>query len=571
MNFRQLTYHYARPLWTWYLIGVFFLILVNYVAIEIPQIVKNITDALTTNQSIDKLESWALLVVGLGSLMLFIRAISRILVFWPGRKIEANLKQDLFSRLISLPQSFFFRHGMGDLISRMANDVNQIRVLYAFALLQLVNMILLIFLAMTKMISTSPLLTAASIFPLGLMIFITRYAMPKMQQYSKFNQEALGRLTNRVTEAFVNVHVIQANTAEKSFADLAHVENQSVFDSNMKLIVIRTLIFPLMGSLASLSLVITMLLGGYMAIDGKITVGDILAFNIYIGLLTFPLTALGIILGVYQRAKTALVRISEIQDTEPEVQPTHVVSPVANSVLLEVKNLNFEFEKAEEDSTRFKLENVSFKLEPQQHLGIFGPIGSGKSVLFDLITRIQSPQPGAIFLQGVDINDLSPQYLRRQIAYASQSVHLFSDTIRNNLTFGLDNVTQEELEAAAKKAQILNDIEKFEMGWETEVGEKGVRLSGGQKQRLALARILIRKPQIIILDDVLSAVDHTTEQLLIETIQKIECSVIIASHRASALEHCDQILILDKGKITKTGTFEQLSDIINSVSEGDRT
>jgi ATP-binding cassette subfamily B protein len=585
---RAYTVRYALPQWPFYLSGLVALAAVNLATLEIPQLAKRIINALgkegvetaTALAPADLADArqTALLIVGLGALLIVIRSLSRILIFWPGRRLEARTKTDLFSRILRLPEAFFLKHGLGDLISRLGNDVAQLRVFYAFGLLQILNLAFLLVFTISKMASVHATLTLLCLLPLVAMLGITKYAIPRMHHYSRENQDAIGDLTTKVTEAFVNVHVIQANAAAPTFTARADAENERVYATNVKLIAIRTVIFPLMTCLAGLSQLVVLFYGGREAIAGRLSVGDIMAFNVYIGLLSFPLTALGIILAVYQRAKTALDRIGEIEDAQVETARPVVTAgdrePVttAEAPLLEVRGLSFRFaalptateaaKAAAGDAplSPFSLEGIDLTVRPGQRIGLFGGIGSGKSTLFNLLTRLYEPPEATVFWRGRDVTTLEPRELRREVGYALQSVHLFSDTIRNNLAFGvLPPPPEEELQLAAAGAQILPEIEAFEHGWETEIGEKGVRLSGGQKQRLALARLFLRRPALLLLDDVLSAVDHKTERRLIEFIYGLGGAMIIASHRGAALRHCDEILILGDGRLRDRGKFAELA------------
>ena len=571
------TKRYAFPLWGWYLTGTVMLALVNILALEIPQLVKEIGNTLTSNGDLSQTTHIAYLIIGMGFTLLIVRALSRILIFWPGRNIETSLKGDMFKKTLALPQSILLKFGMGDLISRLANDVGQVRVLFAFGLLQFLNMIFLLIFTISKMGSVHLGLTIACIVPCSLMVFVIRIAGPHMHKYSKIQQKAVGRLTNKVTEAFVNVHVIQSNAAEKSFEKIAAIENNTVYTADIRLVFIRTTLFIMMPLFAAISQLVILVYGGSEAMKGNITVGDIMAFNIYIGLLMFPLTAMGFLIAIYQRAKTAIERIGEIDDAEIE---TTVASNATSSKewLLEVKNLSFKYPDmihqdevtgSTDKGTPFELKNVSFQIKAGERIGIFGSIGSGKSTLFNVITRLFDPPPGTVFWNGQDILSIDATALRRQIGYALQTVHLFSNTIRENLKFGLEDLTQDQLDEAAKNACVYDEIMGLDRNWETEIGEKGVRLSGGQKQRLALARIFIRTPSLLILDDVLSAVDHSTEQRLIKNMFAIGGSMLIASHRASSLKPCDKILILNDGQIADQGTFAQMADKYPDLEQED--
>lgn len=559
LTFGEYSRRFAWPMWRWYLGGFFLLAAVNLVNLQIPQLAKNVINDVTANVDMSGSKDLALAVIGLGILLIVIRSLSRIVIFWPGRRLETATKSHLFGKLLRLPETFFFRHGMGDLISRLANDVGQLRAFYAFGLLQFLNVIFLLVFTIVRMVTVHSTLTFLSLLPLLIMFAVMRIAMPRMHTSSRENQKAMGELTNRVTEAFVNVQVIQANAAEGSFVERAERENERVYVTNMKLVFIRMAIFPLMSCLAGISQLIVLGYGGHEVIQGRLSVGDILAFNVYIGLLTFPLSAMGMILSLYQRAKTAIERIGAIDHAEPERCEISGGKPQP-SPLLEIRDLSFAFSTPDGSVGTKCLNGISLQLTPGRRIGLFGKVGSGKSTLFNLVTRLYDPPANSVFLSGQDVLAIEPGTLRSRVGYAMQQVHLFSLSIRENLAFGIEpEPPQEELIKAAKAAQILGEIEGFEETWATEIGEKGLRLSGGQKQRLALARLFLRRPEILLLDDVLSAVDQNTEKKLLDHIYSLGCAMMIASHRGSALKRCDEILVLAEGNVLARGTFAELA------------
>ena len=547
---------FAVPLWPWYLVGIIFLAATNFITLEIPQLAKQIVNSLEL-ETIDKgtLEFVALSIVFLGFLQIAARSLSRILIFWPGRKLEATSKLALFSKTMTLPQKFIEGFGMGDLISRLSNDLSQVRVFFAFAVLQIMNLLFLSVLTLYKMLSVHVTLTVLCLTPIFIMILMTQFVLPRLTKFSRENQQAVGRLTNRVTEAFNHVHVIQANHAEEAFCDRIDKENRDVYATNMKLIIFRTLFFPLLTSLTGVSQVAVLSFGGLAVYNGNLTVGDLLAFNIYLAYLAFPLTSLGIVISIYQRSKTALERLSPL-DEEPSQQGSinFDSSSKKESLILNIDNLDYAFD------TEKVLDGITLKVKTGERIGICGSVGSGKSTLFNLLTRVYEPPPGKITLFNHPIEDMEPRDLRNKVAYALQSAQLFSQSIAHNLSFGIDpQPSQADLEKAAKQACILDDIVHLKEGWETQIGEKGVRLSGGQKQRLALARLFIRDPEILLLDDVLSAVDNQTEAELIQYINESGKTALIASHRTSVLKSCDRVLLLDKGKIIDEGKFDDLA------------
>lgn len=557
VSLRRFTRLFAVELWPWYLGGTIFLAITNIISLEIPQLAKEVVNALQNQLGSDDghLTRVALAIIGLGLTQIIVRSFSRILIFWPGRKLEATSKSYLFARALQLPQTFYDRFGMGDLISRLSNDLGQLRIFYAFAVLQVLNLIFISVFTLYKMLSVHPQLTMVALSPILVMLVITRYVMPQLQKFTKKNQEAIGTLTNRVTESFTNIHVIQSNAAERSFHRLIEAENQKVFDSDMKVLLLRTLFFPLISSMTGLAQLIVLFLGGRLVVRGELSVGDILAFNIYLSYMAFPLTSIGIIISIYQRSKTALERLEPLF-VEPQEGPAEARAKAStDEPILSLHNLSFQYP----DTAQTVLKGITLKVKSGEMVGICGPVGSGKSTLFQLLTRIYNPPDGTVFYRGVDINQLPPEQLRTEIGFGLQRVHLFSASIRENLGFGMEpKPTEAQLDAAARSAQIDREIASFVEGWETQIGEKGIRLSGGQKQRLALARLFLRHAPVLLLDDVLSAVDNITEARLITELRKRASTMLICSHRSSVLHLCDRVLLLKDGQLLDEGSFQDL-------------
>jgi len=575
------------PLWRWYLAGLLFLIVTNAVQMEIPRISGAVINAFKTAEETlvpllllpeaervpvqqlvygrqlspeKEMAILSLKLVLFGVMLILFRILSRIGFYWPGRRFEASARMDMFSRLMRLPLLFFEKHKVGDLVSRIANDTGYMRILYAFGALAACNILLSFGFSISRMLSIHPGLTSLALLPFLFTLIYTRFALPKMHGYSLENQRAIGDLTAGVSEAFANVHVIQAAAAQESFARRIDRGNRAVYTSNIRLMMMEMVVFPFIDFLANVGRFVVLLYGGALVIGGALTVGDIITFNLYIANLAFPLSMIGAVLAIYQRGKSAMQRISEVEDYPVERAIVPARPTVTNAPLLQVSGLSFTYpQSGNERGREAVLQDIDFTLEAGQKMGISGPIGSGKSSLFNLITRLYDPAQGSILLQGRDVLSLEPEVLRREVAYAQQKVFLFSDKISSNICFGLEEMSQAEVEAAARSACIYKEVVGFERGWETRIGEKGIRLSGGQKQRLSLARIFLRKPQLLILDDVLSAVDHATEQKLIASLEATEAAVLIASHRSSVLKMCDEILILADGRIIDRGDFPSLT------------
>ena len=384
---------FALGLWPWYLVGSLFLAATNIITLEIPQLAKNIVNALDADgTSKQMLLSFAHGIVALGLVQILTRSMSRILIFWPGRKLEATSKSALFSKAMSLPQMTLDKFGMGDLISRLSNDLSQVRVFFAFAVLQMLNLIFLSVFTVYKMLSVHVSLTLLCLIPIALMLVITQFIMPKLAAFSRANQEAIGSLTNRITEAFTNIHVIQNNSVEDTFQGKVDKENEAVYATNMKVIIFRTLFFPLLTSLTGVSQMAVLAYGGFQVYNGSITVGDLLAFNIYLAYLAFPLTSLGIILSIYQRSKTAIERLSPIDEAASEAS-IEGLEGSSEETLLQIKNLSYAYPSEEGDSPTV-LQDISISVKHGEKIGLCGSVGSGKSTLFGLITRIYQPSSG---------------------------------------------------------------------------------------------------------------------------------------------------------------------------------
>jgi ATP-binding cassette subfamily B protein len=566
---------YIFPHFWWYFTGILALAITNLLTLEIPKLGKKIINGFNTTDPHD-LKGVALIIVSLGVLQILVRSLSRILIFWPTRKMEVIYKTDLFNHLLSAPQVFYEKFGLGDLVSRITNDVGHIRVLFAFGFLMVVNFIFLGLFVFTQMLATNYKLALACLVPLTLLFIIAKYAVPKMHKISLRNQQSIAELTNKITETFVNVHIIQAASASQTFIKRTDEANSELLKSNIKLAVLQTIVFPAIQLLSGFAQVTVLLYGGHLILENSLSVGDIMVFNVYIGYLAFPLTAIGIILAVYQRAKTALNRTQEIlaADQEGKVIASSTSDSLKKSkhspALLEIKNLTYPAESP-------ILKNVNLKIEHGVRVGIFGAIGSGKSTLFNLITRVYNPPVNTIFLNGKDILSFEPNDLRKKIAYALQESQLFSESIENNIFFGVDTsdlsseLYKRSLNQAAESVKIKNEVLSFPKKWKTEIGERGIKLSGGQKQRLALSRILIRTSDLVILDDALSAADQITERIVLNEIRKRCKSLLLSSHRLGTLKHCDELIHISDGKVSKPNSFQEMRELYPEFLKDDET
>jgi ATP-binding cassette subfamily B multidrug efflux pump len=559
---------YALSQWKWYFGGILALIVTNIIVLEIPQLAKAVINAVALKSDLAPLTTLAIAIVALGLAQILIRTTSRILIFWPGRTLEAAVKYDVFANILRISAAALSNFSIGDLTSRLNNDVTQLRIFFAFGALQVLNVIFISIFTVSKMVSIDPTLTSLAIAPMFLMLLITKFIMPKLHAAMRENTEALGRLTGKIAESFSQVHVIQTMNAVETMIQRSMPDNDAIFNSNIRTIVLRTTVWPVMIILIGVSQFATLAWGGKLVIAGTLTVGDIMAFNIYIGMLTFPFASLGIILNVYQRAKPAAERLVTLTSLPVEghnmeettgASTTHLPA----NILLDVSHVSLRWPDG-----RMALDDLSFTIAEGERVGIFGSIGAGKSTLFNILTRLHQQDSGIITLQGKNILEMKPEMVRRTIAYGLQQPLLFSESVRSNLSLGLEenDVTQNDLDNAARQAQVYDDIMRLPEKWDTLIGENGIKLSGGQKQRLALARLLLRPSKIIILDDVLSAVDHETEHRLIKSLLETKKALVISSHRVSILEPCNKILVLKNGRLVATGKYNEIKHLVEATA-----
>ncbi len=558
---RMILRRFALPLWPWYAGGVIFLLGSAWITISIPRFSKIVVNDLLSQHPHDSIFHFITLIISLGILQMIVRSLSRLLFFWPGRKIESEIKTYYFDHLLEMPLRFFQKHTYGDLVSRLANDVAQIRACMAFGTLQIGNLIFLSSFSIFNMYKISPNMTIACLSPLLCMIIVARLAAPMFHKYSKRGQLMIGELTNRVTEAFIHVDIVQANDAIDSFIKRISQGVNDVYDNNIKIALVRTVMFPIASLFTGLAYLVVLFYGGQAVIQQTLTIGDILAFNIYIALLSFPLTALGIIISLIQRARSACERLIDLEKQEkekslrPKISTTNTYDP-AKTPILSVQNLTFRYQEGSPPV----LQNLSFDLAPSYKLGISGPIGSGKTTLLSLIARLYDPEAGSILYKGEDILSFNPSTLRHEIGFGLQTPYLFSSSITENLVMGFNQKpNQEHLVDCARRGQILSEIENLERKWDTPIGEKGVRLSGGQRQRLAITRLFLRQPDLILLDDVTAAVDQSTEKKLLDELAKLPSAYLIVSHRPAALKICDQVILLNNhGQIVDRAPYQDL-------------
>ena len=483
------------------------------------------------------------------------RVFSRTTLLNAGRKIEFLLREDLYGKLLTLDRSYFSSWRTGDILSRLANDLTNVRMLLGFGVLSLFNTLVVYTAAIVLLTRISPFLTLCAVLPFPVMVLIVKQLSASMFRRSKRLQEALSRLTTRVEENVSAAAVIKAYCREESEVESFRKTCDSYLEASMGIAKLRGYMLPVMAATGALGTLIVLLVGGGQVIRGELTLGGFVAFNGYLAMLGWPTIMFGWILNLMQRGAASMTRLGEILNaTAQVVEPTDPIDPGSITGEIEFRNLTFSYGDAG------MLRGIDLKIPAGSRIGIVGVVGSGKSTLVRLIPRLFPVADGCVFIDGIDLNRLPLARVREAIGFVPQESFLFSRSIGENIAYGKPGANSSEIEQAARIAGLAGDIARFPDGFETLVGERGVTLSGGQKQRVAIARALIKEPSILILDDPLSAVDADTEEEILTALSAYygERTVLIVSHRLSPLRGCDRIVVLEEGAIVEQGSHEQL-------------
>jgi len=472
------------------------------------------------------------------------------------RYIEFDLKNEIYKHYQVLSLSFYKSNRTGDLMNRISEDVGKVRMYAGPAIMYTINTVTLFTVALTQMLSTATKLTLYTMLPLPILSFVIYKLSRLINHRSKIVQESLSGLSSFTQEQFSGISVIKSYTIEPSvnneFEKLS-VENRK---KQIDLAKVQALFFPLMILLIGVSNLLVIYIGGKQYINGEIeNIGTIAEFIIYVNMLTWPVATVGWVTSIVQQAEASQKRINEFLETEPEIK-NNVECRTDIKGAIEFKNVTFTYP----DTNITALKDVSFKIESGEKLAILGMTGSGKSTILDLIGRLYDTQQGSILIDGKQIDDINLYNLRESTGYVPQDAFLFSDSIKNNIKFGKENATEEEVIEAAKNARVHKNIIDFKNGYDTVLGERGITLSGGQKQRVSIARAIIKSPEILLFDDCLSAVDTETEEKILKNLERVSKNktTIIVSHRISSAKNADKIIVLDEGKIIQAGTHQTL-------------
>ncbi len=491
----------------------------------------------------------------LGGVCLFL---VRQTVVVASRHIEYDLRNRLYGHIQTLPASFFQHYSTGDVITRSTSDIEQIRRYVGPALMYATRAAVFVLAALTAMLIISPQLTLYALMPMPLLAIAIFFMASMIHSRSEAVQKQYAGLTSRVQEALSGIRVLKAYTRERFESEAFDRESESYRSKNLSLARVNAGFFPVFILLIGAAIIIVVWVGGIQAMQGRITVGNIAEYIIYVTLMTWPVASFGFVVSMIQRANVSAGRLFEVLDTKPAIADSDRTDPNITEISgrFRFENVGFAYDADHIDILR----NVSFEVPAGATLGIVGRTGSGKTTLVNLIPRILEASRGTVRIDGRDVREIPLRTLRSAIGYVPQDVFLFSDTVGNNIAFGMATAKAREIEKAAVEADLSENVEDFPEGYETMVGERGITLSGGQKQRTSIARAIVTNPRILILDDALSAVDTKTESTILKNVRSHygKRTIVIVSHRISAVQDADLILVMDEGEVIERGTHEEL-------------
>jgi ATP-binding cassette, subfamily B, multidrug efflux pump len=550
---------YMRPHWREATLGILALLSVNGLGVYIPLLIRTCVDKLSGNFNYRQILNYVAPIILLSSAMWLMRMASRIWLFGVGRQVEYDLKQRIFEHLLRLEPAYFASNTSGDLISRATSDVDNIRRLLGFAVLSLANTIFAYALTLPVMLGISVDLTLASLAVYPLMFLMVHLFSDRLRKEQATVQEKLSDISDLIQEDISGISLIKIYAQEENERRAFAQKNQTLLQANLKLAKTRNTLFPLIGGLASISSLVILTLGGSRLSNGTLAVGDFLVLLIYVERLVFPTALLGFTITAYQRGEVSIDRIESILSTSPKIYDTSNAIHLPTAQIkgkITAQHLTFTYPGA----TTPALENVNFTINPGETVAIVGAIGAGKSTLANALLRLLDIAPEQLFLDGIDITEITLPDLRSAIAYVPQDSFLFSSTIKDNIRYSDPLSEQQNVESAAKLAQIHPEIINFPQEYETIVGERGITLSGGQRQRTALSRAMLVNAPILILDDALSSVDNQTATKILNNLSSgnQRKTVIFITHQLSAAAIADRIFVMEKGHIVQMGSHLQL-------------
>ncbi len=541
-----------------YVWGTLSCVVTNIIWVQFPAVLGNAVNRIehgTTHKEVLLLAGLLVLISLAKGIFLYTQ---RWVLIGISRDIELDLRNDLFRKLEQQDSGFYQRYRTGDIMARMTNDLNAVRMLLGPGLMYSANTIFLSVFAMFFMIRISPYLTLVALAPMPLASILVQYFGSRIHSRFERIQASFSDISAQAQENYSGARLVRAFAREESEISIFERLNREYIRRSLRLVQLMGMLWPTLEFVLGISMIITLLVGGHLVISGRINVGEFVAFNTYMILLIWPIIAVGWVINIFERGTASVKRIDELLHAEPSIDDRAADSSIGHDTVLkgeiEFRHLNFSYGDTP------VLRDISLRIPAGSSLAIVGPTGCGKSTLVNLISRIYDAPEGALLIDGRPVRDYPLDVLRRNIGMVPQETFLFSETIRENLAFGAPQATQEDLLEAAEAAHIRQEFEEFPQGFQTMVGERGVTLSGGQKQRSAIARALVRRPAILILDDALASVDTYTEERILGGLHRFTASstTILISHRVSTVRNADQIAVLDHGRIVELGRHEEL-------------
>jgi ATP-binding cassette, subfamily B, multidrug efflux pump len=531
----------------------------NGLGVLSPQVIRRAVDDLNYHSdAYRRVLTYALLLIGIALTKGVFQFLTRWLVIGVSREIEYDLRNDMFSHLESLSYSYYQKNRTGDIMARATNDLNAVRMLLGPAIMYTANTLVFTAVALVFMWHISPKLTLYAFAPLPLASIIVQYFGRKIHERFEKIQAQFSDISARAQENFSGARVIRAYVQEEAEVALFETSNQEYVTRSLPLARLTGMLWPTLELLLGIGVVIVLWVGGREVLLNRMTLGDFVAFNIYILLLTWPIIALGWVINIFQRGTASMGRINEILVAQPDITDTGVAADLATAKTflgeIEFRHLDFAYNGVP------VLKDINLKVPAGSSLAIVGPTGSGKTTLVNLLPRIYDAAPGSLLIDGRPIREYPLETLRQNIGFVPQETFLFSDSVRENIALGAENAADDQVRAAANAANIASDIESFPEQYATLVGERGITLSGGQKQRTAIARAIIRDPRILVLDDALSSVDTYTEEKILNHLREVmrDRTTIFISHRVSTVRNADRIAVLHEGRIVELGTHDEL-------------
>ncbi|MDZ4723768.1 MAG: ABC transporter ATP-binding protein [candidate division Zixibacteria bacterium] len=547
-------FKYLRQYRGYLLFGAVAVILSNVLGLTTPYIIKIIYDMLEQNQAISTVVPYLLLMIALAASSGFFRYLMRRTIIWMSRKLEYELRGEMVNHLLKLSPSYYDNNRTGDIMARLTNDLEAVRMMVGPGIMQMSNTIITVIVALAFMIALSPKLTLYALIPAAVLpIVVNRLGTLSHKRYIKI-QEHFADLTAAAQENLAGVRVVKAYRQENKEFNYFAGMSLKYFDLNMDMGKLMATFYPMIAFVGA-GLVLTVLyFGGKGVINNEMSLGSLVAFFVYLNMLLWPIIAVGWVISLYQRGIASLDRINEILHTEPDIPALDNGHKGPMRGDIEIRHLTFSYDD------RIILNDISLTIKAGETIGIVGMTGSGKTTLVSLLGRLYPVHRGQIFIDGVDINDWSLHALRSGVGFATQESFLFSDSLTDNIRFGRDDSDLSKVTEMAEMAALSKDIKTFPRGYDTIIGERGITLSGGQKQRTAIARALLIDPAVLVLDDATSSVDTETEDQINSRIhiRDEKCTTIIISHRVSSVKEADQIIYLKDGKIAERGGHHEL-------------